>query len=207
MLVETEKYVVRGAMPSVPMKVRQQGIEGSVKGMAGLSRTFMHSASHFSKEKVITENFSDVVGGWQYIATLDRRTCLGCAGDDGKEFAMDEDKPVLARHWDCRYVYVPVLKKWSDLAGPKSKISKQRLRELEKMDVGPRPAVKDITDVSQFKGSYNEWLQAQLETDPEFVKRVLGPGRFELFKKGKISLSAMSTHGRIKRLSELSGVM
>jgi hypothetical protein len=50
---------------------------------------------------------------------------------------------------------------------------------------------------------FTQWLKQQLDKDPDFVKSVLGPTRFELFKKGKISLSAMSTHGRIKRLSEL----
>jgi hypothetical protein len=151
----------------------------------------MHSASHYAKEEVIREDFADVVGGWQYLSTLDRRTCLACAGYDGTIFDVDEDKPVLPLHWNCRCTYIPLPKE---------------IKGFPRLTEGTRPAVKDITDVSQFKGSYNEWLTGQLETDPEFVLSVLGPSRFELFQKGKISLSAMSTHGRIKRLSELPGL-
>jgi hypothetical protein len=80
----------------------------------------------------------------------------------------------------------------------------KELERFPRLSEGKRPAVKEAgTDVSQFKGTYNEWLKEQLGKDPQFVRDVLGPARFELFKEGKISLSAMSTHGRIKRLSEL----
>ena len=37
--------------------------------------------------------------------------------------------------------------------------------------------------------------------DPAFVKSILGKKRYELFGKGKLTLSAMVTDGKIKRLS------
>jgi hypothetical protein len=85
---------------------------------------------------------------------------------------------------------------------------------------GTRPAVKhsartvhhrdgststkfSVEEAKQFSGTYNQWLKYQLEADPDFVQSILGKTRFELFKSGKLSLDAMSTHGQIKNLSAL----
>ncbi len=53
------------------------------------------------------------------------------------------------------------------------------------------------------KETYEQWMNRQLESNPDFVRKVLGKTRFDLFKDGKISLSKMTTEGRVKRLSEI----
>jgi hypothetical protein len=106
---------------------------------------------------------------------------------DGHKFDVkDEEKPVLPLHWSCRCTYIPI---------PKDPL-------LKLTEKGPA-ATKGGEKVEFTTENYNQWLRRQVTEDPEFLKDVLGPARFELFKEGKISLSAMSTHGRIKRLSEL----
>lgn len=193
--------------------MRQKGIEGSVPGLEGLARTWLQSAAHYAKEEVIKRDFDDLVVGWKYSATLDRRTCLICGPTDGKVFKKDESRPVLPRHWRCRCAYVPLPKTWRDLG-----IDKDEVEE------GTRPAVKhsgrtvqhrDGSTSTKFKVesvehvpqsmTYQAWMKRQVEKDPDFVKSVLGKTRFELFKAGKIELKTMSVNGRIKRLSELRG--
>jgi DNA relaxase NicK len=90
---------------------------------------------------------------------------------------------------NCRCVYVPVPKE---------------IEGFPRLTKETRPAIKELgKEVEHTTESYSQWLRRQVKEDPEFVKDVLGPTRFELFKKGKISLSAMSTNGRIRKLSEL----
>ena len=60
-----------------------------------------------------------------------------------------------------------------------------------------------VKDVDFFHGTYQEWMRRQLEEDPAFVRKVLGPARFELFKSGKLTLDKMVTAGKIKKLSDL----
>jgi len=191
--------------------MRRKGIEGSVPGLEGLARTWLQSAAHYAREETIKRDFDDLVVGWKYSATLDRRTCLICGPTDGKIFKKDESRPVLPRHWRCRCTYIPLPKTWRELG-----------LDRDEMEEGTRPAVKhsgrtvrhrDGSTSTKFKVesvehvpqsmTYQSWMKGQLDKDPDFVKSVLGKTRFELFKEGKIELKTMSVNGRIKRLSEL----
>lgn len=191
--------------------MRQKGIQGSVPGLEGLARTWLQSAAHYAKEKTITDQFGDFITGWEYLATLDGRTCMICGPDDGRFFPLDEPKPTLPRHWRCRCTYLPKPPTWRELG-----------IDMDEFESGSRPAVKhtgrtvhhkDGSTSTKFtvdqvehlpgKTTYQAWMKRQLEEDPAFVRSVLGKTRFELFQAGKLELKAMSAHGRIKRLSEL----
>lgn len=187
--------------------IREEGIEGSVPGMEGLARTWLHSAASYAREEVVQTHFSTDVTGWCYLATLDGRTCPVCGADDGKTFALAEAKPTLPRHWRCRCIYAPLSRTWRDLG-----IDTDEAQEAE------RPAVKHdartvhhrdgststdfkVREVEHTTETYNEWLTRQLDEDPVFVRQVLGKTRFELFKAGKLKLNQMSTVNRIRKLS------
>jgi len=165
--------------------LRTIGIEGSRRGLEGLSRTAMMSASHYAKEQA-TESFKKHLRGWQHIATLDSRTCLRCAPLDNKLYKIGENKPVLPLHWGCRCVFVPVPK-------AKHEPGKRIARDTD----GDRIYVSEKT-------TYQQWLKKQLKKDPEFVKGILGTKRFELFQSGKLTLKSMVADGRIRTLNELS---
>lgn len=167
-------------------KLRADGFESSYNGLKGLARTAMLSAANYAREATITQGFGDVISGWQFLSTLDNRTCMECGSLDGKVFGVNEAHPSVPLHWQCRCCYVPVIKSIKGVPDTSDK----------------RPSVTD-DGVGTFTGSYDAWLRAQLESDPDFVKDVLGPGRFELFKQGKISLSSMVTDGQIVKLSDL----
>jgi len=179
--------MIRGASVSQTVKLlREQGFEGSYKGLQGLARTMMHSASHVAREKTIQQGYNDLIEGWEYVSTLDSRTCLVCGADDGKIFKLDAKKPSLPRHWRCRCCYIPKLKPMKGVPDVETS----------------RPAVAG-DEVKRFRGNYQGWMRHMLDKDPDFVKEVLGPKRFELFKAGKLTLDNMVTDGRITRLSRL----
>lgn len=90
--------------------MRKRGFEGSRPGLDNLARTLLHSASHYAREKAITERFEDDIQGWKYVATPDRRACPVCGSVDGRFYKLGESKPVLPQHWSYRCCYVSVLK-------------------------------------------------------------------------------------------------
>jgi len=156
--------------------LREEGFEGSYKSLEGLARTVQHSAANFAKEQTIQEGFGDLLEGWRYIATLDDRTCLECGQYDGTVFKKNEDRPSVPRHWRCRCTYSPVFK---------------QVGKYKPSDLGSRPAVTGSDQYERFTGSYQQWMKHMLEKDPEWVREVLGPKKFDLFKKGKLFIRSM----------------
>jgi len=172
--------------------LREKGFEGSYTGLSGLARTSLMSAANQARYQTLTENFSDNIDGWMHVSTLDSRTCLPCAASDGIVYGVYEKLPPLPMHWNCRCCYIPLIK------APKNSIIEQVFKKLDKTgerasEFGPVPS----------RMNYNSWLRSMLDEDPQFVRSVLGKGRYELFREGKITLDSMVTDGRVKRLSEL----
>jgi SPP1 gp7 family putative phage head morphogenesis protein len=184
--------------------LRAQGIEGSVPGLRGLASTFMHSASAHARETTINRHFSKGIKGWRWLATLDRRTCLKCGPNDGKFVKQGDPKPALPRHWRCRCLWLPVVKNPISSGGSRPAVKHIKERTIQHRDgsTSTKWKVKEAEQVP-VGTTYNAWLKGQLETDPAFVRSVLGKTRFELFKAGKITLNSMTTRGRIKSLAEL----
>lgn len=191
--------------------IRQEGIEGSVPGLEGLARTFIHSASNFARDTITREKFSDVVSGWRRSVVLDGRTCVVCGSMDGKTYGLNDAKPVLPAHWRCRCLYLPIPVTWRSLGididefdGGDQTTVKHSARTVHHRDgsTSTKYTVREVGHVPAGT-TYEQWLKMQLDEDPAFVRSVLGKTRFELFKAGKLRLSSMVTEGRIKRLSEL----
>lgn len=193
--------------------MREQGIAGSVPGLENLARTFLHSATHYAKEQVVSKQFDDVLSGWQHVATLDSRTCPVCGALDGKVYALNESKPALPVHWGCRCTYIPLAKSWSELQTGESEkpkaardtrpaVVKETTRTVHHRD-GSTSTKYETEQVKFTKQTYSQWLKSMLKKDPDFVRGVLGKTRFELYSAGKLSLKGMSAHGKLKKISEL----
>lgn len=182
--------------------MRAQGIEGSVPGLRGLASTFSAHASNHARDETIQELFGEVVTGWQYVATLDRRACLRCAAQDGRVYKDRSDAPATPLHFRCRCLLVPL----TNVKGPGGErpAIKHDERTVNHRD-GSKSTKFSVASAEQVPSSmtYQAWMQGQLKTDPAFVKEVLGPGRFKLFAEGKLNLSSMVSNGRIKTLREL----
>jgi hypothetical protein len=65
-----------------------------------LARTVMIGAAARAQEEWAKAN-EDILAGFEYLATLDDRTCLICGPDDGKFFEIGEPRPRIPRHPNC----------------------------------------------------------------------------------------------------------
>lgn len=124
---------------------------------AAITRTAVnHTSTHARK------TFFDEVGiKWvRFIATLDDRTTFACQSLDGQSWPSDKATyPPI--HMQCRSTIVPLLEEGTKLVGHRKSSS------------GNVPA----------NTTYKEWFKTQNEATQ---RKVLGPSRFEAFKKGKL---------------------
>ncbi len=56
-----------------------------------------------------------VIKNVEWMATLDSRTCAYCNSMDGETFLLDDIKPAIPSHWNCRCVFSPNTKSWEEL--------------------------------------------------------------------------------------------
>ncbi|MCR5563065.1 MAG: minor capsid protein [Desulfovibrio sp.] len=222
-----ESLVLGHSAQQAANHLRENGISGTVPKLYALARTFLLSASNYASEAAF-ESLGGV-HGWEYLATLDGRTCPICGAYDGKYFPHGKPRPSLPQHVNCRCVYIPhhsPPKFHPDKPehrlydGDTEGYLKWDIEQTTRNGIPPRPAVKhDESTVHHRDGStstkykvgsvehttenYSQWLKRQLREDPAFVRSILGKTRFELFKAGKISLEKMVVDGRLKKISEL----
>ncbi|GFK92216.1 hypothetical protein NNJEOMEG_00038 [Fundidesulfovibrio magnetotacticus] len=182
--------------------IRKEGIEGSVPGLEGLARTWLLSASNYARDTVIEEQFSDVLTGWERVGTLDGRTCIRCGPKDGMIVKAGQPRTPLPEHWRCRCMWLPRTSLSGKFPQVERPATKHDARTVHHRD-GSTSTKFTVSDVEFTRENYSQWLKRQAVEDPAFVRRVLGPARFDLFRAGKLSLDHMSTSGRILRLSEL----
>ncbi|MDR1903135.1 MAG: TerB N-terminal domain-containing protein [Treponema sp.] len=103
---------------------------------------------------------NDIFDGYQYLATLDTRTCLACGLLDGKIFKHKEDIPKHSCFNDnCRCVLVPYVKGFEDIPG-----------ERAAMD-GP------VSD----KMTWVQWFEKQKVV---IKKEILGQERYKMYRSG-----------------------
>jgi SPP1 gp7 family putative phage head morphogenesis protein len=142
------------------------------------TKTMVAHLAETARDAVYREN-SSLFSGYRYLGTLDTRTCMVCGELDGKIFKEIEDAPALPQHLACRCLLVPVVKGMEDHDEDDTRAS---------MD-GPVSA----------NISYSDWLKTQPD---EIVRDILGPARFEMFKRGA-EVSQFVADGRTLTLSQL----
>lgn len=110
--------MLQGISPGAAARLmKSEGLQGSKRGLEGVARTFMHSASNYAREDLIRSN-QDVLAGVRHSATLDGQTCIACGSLDGRFYTNKENRPALPLHWSCRCNYVPVTKTAYKKKGP-----------------------------------------------------------------------------------------
>jgi len=150
-----------------------------------LVRTATNHSSSVARAATYTQN-SELLDGYQWVATLDGQTTMICASRDGKVYQIGQG-PMPPAHWECRSTTIPIVKSEFDL-GAKAK--------------GKRPTVgaKGAKQVSGNK-TYGGWLKGQPR---EFIDEALGVERSKLFRSGQLSISKfVDPTGRVYTLKQL----
>lgn len=82
-------------------------LEISRRGAEALVRTAITHTANTAAQAAWEAN-SDIVSSWRFVATLDARTTVICAGLHGRKFPLGKG-PQPPRHVNCRSTSVPVL--------------------------------------------------------------------------------------------------
>ena len=156
----------------------------SRRNAIALIRSSVQAVSNSARTETF-ENNDDIIENLQQISTLDSRTTLVCKARSGLQWDLTTKQPVghlipwnggVPQHWQCRSVMVAVLKPLRSLSDRKKK-AVQNSGTQASMD-GQVPVDMD----------YQDWLRTKPES---FQREVLGPGRWELWKEGKLTLPQM----------------
>tara|TARA_R110002167_G_scaffold154560_3_gene348790 strand:- start:678 stop:1688 length:1011 start_codon:yes stop_codon:yes gene_type:complete len=150
---------------------------------AALVRTTTNHMSTVAMEEAFSGN-DELLEGWQWVAVLDSRTSLTCAGLDGKRFELKSDQSKPPIHWGCRSRWIPRVKPEFDLG---SEVGGERAAMN-----GAQPA----------NTTYGGWLGRQ---DKGVQNEVLGSTRAKLFRSGKLSISKFTDRkGNVLTLDQLA---
>lgn len=137
-----------------------------------IARSTINHASNQSRLEFFKDN-EDIIKGLKWIATLDSRTSVICAGLDGKVFPIDKG-PRPPAHPNCRSTMTAVLKNADELG-------------IVDIPDGKRSSINGQVPAST---TYGEWLRRQ----PVSVQdEVLGVTKGKLFRDGKLPIERFTS--------------
>ena len=177
-----------------------------------LARTTINAVANQSRLEMYQSN-ADVLDGVQWRAALDHRTCIICGAYDGKIWPPDKmyEVKVPPAHPNCRCRLVPYIdigegvgrpaeaenfdqmakekyeakykgKKYDDLSYDyRRKLRYDAIKEYQKNGGEPYKRMESST-------TFADYLKGQSD---EFQREWLGPGRYKLYKDGKLPLEYM----------------
>ena len=158
------------------------GVMGATTQQAdALARTSVQAVNNQVRQEVYKAN-DDVVGGSEWLATLDNRTTDICRALDGERWDHDY-KPLVkgmtypgpTAHWGERSTTIPWLLPLEAISGGKLKTIPDETRA----SIGGQVPAKT---------SYNDWFKKQPEADQ---LEILGPTKLRLYKQNSLSFRDM----------------
>ncbi|ATI19207.1 putative head morphogenesis domain protein [Vibrio phage vB_VpaS_KF4] len=144
-----------------------------------LVRSSVQAIANDAKMRLYAAN-DDLMYGYQHLSVLDLKTSDICIARSGLAWTV-EGKPIGKHkkrfripplHWNCRSLLMPILKSWQDLPD----------KVRTSLPGSMQASMDGLVSADQ---TYEDMLKRR--TDAE-VKKKLGPGRFELWKQGKLTL-------------------
>jgi SPP1 gp7 family putative phage head morphogenesis protein len=109
-----------------------------------------------------------LIGGWRWLAALDRRTCAVCWAMHGSEHPPGE---VMGSHPNCRCTMLPITRSWAEV-----------LPEL------PRERAAALPDTRPDPG-HGPAIFARLPAAEQ--RRILGPGAARHYRAGELTLDEL----------------
>ncbi len=170
-------------------------METSRRNAAALVQTSVQTVANDARRETFDSN-TDVIKGIRQVSTLDSHTTIICVSYSGMEWD-NERKPIngntlkygngTPRHWNCRSVEVPITKTFRELG-------------LDIDELEPSTRASEIGQISS-KTTFNDFLERR---GKDYQDEVLGKGRADLWRDGKITLrDLVSGDGRPLTLEEL----
>ena len=141
----------------------------SRRSAQSIARTAVTHVSNVASQQTWKQN-EKILKGWQFVATLDSRTSVTCAGLSGQIFPIGEG-PIPPRHIGCRSTTVAVTKSYRELGFDADELTPSERSSMDGKVAG------DIT--------FSKWLNEKGEATQ---LSILGPTRTKLFQSGKLQL-------------------
>lgn len=159
-------------------------VVGDKRAWRSIVRTEVQRVNNMASQDLYARN-SDMLGGQQFLATLDSRTCPVCQAYDGRTWwyvpaeGQDAiaDRPEVPVHQLCRCTYVPVLRG----AG-----------ELSAITGMPTDQFPFATGKPPKRTTYAEWIGGQSAATQ---LAILGKRKLALLQQG-VPVTAFSAEGR-----------
>jgi len=194
---ETIQQLMRRVRGGVQDGQPVQGfMEISRRNAAALVRSSVQSTANATRLATLREN-ADVIRAIVLVVTLDSRTSEICIARSGLEYTLEgepigHDVPFLGGpgyHWGCRTTIAPVMRSAAEIFGRS---------DLEDIPPSTRASLDGQTpETTTFDG----FLRGKSET---FQNNLLGPGKAELWREGRITLrDLIDQTGRPLTLEEL----
>lgn len=201
----TRMVEILGKRVRVPVKDAGAVVTSRNEAQA-LTRTAVASLNNSVNEAVFRAN-DDVVQAMQAVAVLDGRTTPICLERDGGEWDLETGQPTKDStvdidfpgappwHWLCRTVLVPILLALEDIV---KRATGQRQEMFERL---PQPVRATLDGAKPVEVDSQAWLKGK---SAAFARRLLGPGRYDLWSRGKITThQLLDQTGRPLRVAEL----
>lgn len=163
-----------------------------------VTRTGVQTIANDARISVYDEN-SDIIKAVQWVSTLDSRTTDICMARSGKTWKFPGFEPIGHKipwdggppaHWMCRSTTIPITKTFAEIDG----------EDAVTPDITPKTRSSMDGQVAADL-SFDDFLRGKPK---EFADEMLGKGRAELWRDGKITLSdLLSARGTPLTLTQL----
>ena len=182
---ETTDQIVSRIRGTKALQYRDGVLDISRRSAQSMVRTAVSHVSNVVAQDTWKAN-AHIVKGWQFLATLDGRTTITCAGLSGQFFPIGEG-PIPPRHIRCRSVSVPVTKSFKELGVNADELPKGTRASMD----GQVAADTTFADFLKRKGD-------------AFQDQVLGKSRAQMWRDGKLDLADfIKSDGTILTLEQL----
>jgi len=217
---QTPTEIARGIIGTQQAKYTDGQARKAFKDIESVILTVTNGVQQEAKQALYEAN-SDIIKEELFVATLDVRTTIECASNDGKKFKRGKG-PIPPLHFRCRSLRVPyinpdnlrnrgfdastekeLLQEYSEQANISRVAKRSALPRGHKgsFDDYARKRRRELIGQVPAQKTYNDWLKTQSKG---FQDQVLGPTRAEMFRKNEISLEKfVARDGDVLTLDEL----
>lgn len=176
------------AVHRVMRAATSEGFEITRREAITITRTFIQTANVNAQEAVYEAN-RQLIKGFKRIETLDNRCCIMCALADGAEYGVDEQRPPVPAHPNCRGLYIARFKTWRDFGIDMPELEKATrpwvIRKHGAIGTGGRK----ILNYGKTTENYSGWWRSL--SAPDKAKTPIGPVRTRLLESGAVKWDDM----------------